>query len=71
MKLKRKIIFFFTFFQVLEHRWNEIDRVKPKYWRENLSQYHFVYHKSYIEPGSNPVLCYGRPATNLLSHGTA
>jgi hypothetical protein len=25
-----------------------IDRGKPKYWEENLSQHHFVCHKSHI-----------------------
>jgi hypothetical protein len=37
MKKKRKMIFF-SFFQVIEHRWNEIDRGKPKYSGKNLSQ---------------------------------
>jgi hypothetical protein len=31
MKMKRKVITFFSLFQVMEHRWNEIDRGKPKY----------------------------------------
>jgi hypothetical protein len=30
MKMKRKKISFFLFFHVMEHRWNEIDRGKPK-----------------------------------------
>jgi hypothetical protein len=47
---------FFVLFQVMEHRWNEIDRRKPKYSEKNLSQCHFVHHKSHmdwagIEPG--------------------
>jgi hypothetical protein len=29
---------FFSFFQVMEHRWNEIDKGKPKYGEKNLSQ---------------------------------
>jgi hypothetical protein len=36
----------------MEHRWNEIDRGKPKYSEKNLSQCHFVYHKSHMDrPG--------------------
>jgi hypothetical protein len=31
MKMKRKMISFSILFQVMEHRWNEIDRGKPKY----------------------------------------
>jgi hypothetical protein len=46
---------FFFIFQVMEHRYNEIDRVKPKYSRENLSQWHFVHHKSHmVSPGIEP-----------------
>jgi hypothetical protein len=26
--------FFFSFFQVIDHWWSEIDRGKPKYWGE-------------------------------------
>jgi hypothetical protein len=28
----------------MEHRWNEIDRGKPKYSGENMPQYQFVLH---------------------------
>ena len=39
----------FSFFRVMEHRWNEIDRAKPKYSGKNLSQCHFVHHKSHMD----------------------
>jgi hypothetical protein len=39
----------FLFLQVMEHRWNEIDRGKPKYSGKNLSQYHFFHHKSHLD----------------------
>jgi hypothetical protein len=53
MKMNRKmIIYFFLLFLVMEHRWKEIDRGKPKYSGKNLSQCHFVHHKSHVErPG--------------------
>jgi hypothetical protein len=38
----------FSFFLVIEHRWNEIDRRKPKYSGKNLSHCHFVHHKSHM-----------------------
>jgi hypothetical protein len=46
---ERRLVFFFSLFQVMEHRWNEIDRGKPKYSEKNLSQCHFVYHKSHMD----------------------
>jgi hypothetical protein len=41
--------YFFVLFLVMEHRWNEIYRGKPKYSEENLSQRHFVHHKSHMD----------------------
>jgi hypothetical protein len=40
---------FFSFFKVMEHRWNETDSGKPKYSGENPSQYHSVRHKSHLD----------------------
>jgi hypothetical protein len=44
-----KDVQFFSFFQVMEQRWNETDRGKPKYWGKNLSQCHSVHHKSHMD----------------------
>jgi hypothetical protein len=41
--------FSFSFFQVMEYRWNEIDRGKPKYSGRNLSQFLFVHHKFHMD----------------------
>jgi hypothetical protein len=41
--------YFFVLFLVMEHRWNETDREKPKYSGKNLSQCHFVHHKSHVD----------------------
>ena len=49
---------FFLFFQGTEHRWNEIDRVKPKYSGEKPVSVSFfapqIPHG--LTPGSNPGL---------------
>jgi hypothetical protein len=39
---------FFSFYQVMEYRWNEINTENPKYPGKNLSQCHFVHHKSHM-----------------------
>jgi hypothetical protein len=45
----------FLLFLVMEHRWNEIDRGKPKNSGKNLSQCHFVHNKSNMDwPGIEP-----------------
>jgi hypothetical protein len=41
--------FSFSIFKVLEYRWNESDRVKPKYSGKNLFQCQFVHHKSHMD----------------------
>jgi hypothetical protein len=48
-KWRERRLDFFSFFQVMKHRWNEIDRGKPKYSGKNLSQCHFVHHKSHMD----------------------
>jgi hypothetical protein len=47
--MKMTMMIFFVLFLVIEHRWNEIDRGKPKYSEKNLSQFHFVHHKSHMD----------------------
>jgi hypothetical protein len=56
----------------MEHRWNEIDRGKPKYWGKTCpSATLSTTNPTWTDPGSNPGLRGGRLATNRLSHGTA
>ena len=39
----------------MKHWLNDSGRGKPKLWEKNLSQRHFVYHKSHIdEPENEP-----------------
>jgi hypothetical protein len=33
----------------VEQQWDDIDREKPKDLEKNLSQCHFVYHKSHMD----------------------
>jgi hypothetical protein len=61
----------------MEHRWNEIDRGKPKYsggggGGVNFPSATFSTKKpKWTDPGSNQGLRGAIPATNRLSHGTA
>jgi hypothetical protein len=63
-KMMMKIMRFFFYFSILmEHRWNETDRGKPKYSGKNLSQCHFAHtNTKWIEPGSNPGLRHEKTA---------
>jgi hypothetical protein len=47
---------YFAFLQsIMQHWWNDSHRIKTKYFKENLSQCHSVYHKSYMDwPGIEP-----------------
>jgi hypothetical protein len=67
--MKRKMMFFFSFFQVMEHWWNEIDRGKPKYSGEKTcpSATSSTTNPTWIDPGLNPGLRGERPETNRLS----
>jgi hypothetical protein len=42
-------LIFFSFFQIMEHRWNVIYRGKPEYSGKNLYQCNFVHHKSHMD----------------------
>jgi hypothetical protein len=56
----------------MEHRWNEIDRGKPKYsgGKTCPSAILSATNPTWTDPGWNPGLRDERPATNRLSHGT-
>ena len=56
----------FSFFLVMEHRWNEIDSGKtcPSATLSTINP-------TWTDQGSNQGLRGERPATNRLSHGTA
>ena len=56
----------------MEHRWNEIDRGKPKYSGETCpSATLSTTNLTGTDPGSNPGPRGERPATYRLSHGMA
>jgi hypothetical protein len=62
---------FYQILQVMEHQWNEIDRGKPTTRRKICpSATLSTTNPTWTDPGSNPGLRSGRPATNRLSHGT-
>jgi hypothetical protein len=33
----------------MKHWWNDTDKEKSKYLKENLTQYHFIYQKSHMK----------------------
>jgi hypothetical protein len=52
----------------IEQRWNDIDRGKPKDSEKNLSQCHFVYHKSHMDrQAASAGFRSEKPVTNRLS----
>jgi hypothetical protein len=57
----------------MEHRWNEIDRGKPKYYGEKTcpSATLSTTNPTWTDPASNPGLHGERPETNRLIYGTA
>ena len=55
----------------VEHWWNYNDRGKPNYLDRDLSQVHFVHHKSHMEwPHIETEIRSENPATEHLSNGT-
>jgi hypothetical protein len=65
------IIVFVVLFLVMEHRWNEIDRGKPKYLGKTYpSATLSTTNPTCTDPGSNPDLRARRLAANRLSYGT-
>jgi hypothetical protein len=67
-----KMIRVSSFFRVMEHRWNEIDREKPTTRRKTCpSATLSTTNLTWTDQGSIPGLRGERPATNRLSHGTA
>jgi hypothetical protein len=69
--MNERTIFFFNFRKCGAHG-GMILTGKPKNSEKDLSQCHFVHHKSHwMDLGANPGHHGERPATNHLSHGTA
>jgi hypothetical protein len=71
--MKRKMISFFLFLQIMEHPWNKIDRGKTEVLGGKTcpSATLSTTNPTWTNPGSNLGLPGGRAATNRLSHGTA
>jgi hypothetical protein len=65
--------FFFCFSNLMEHRWNKIDRGKPEVLRRKTfpSATLSTTNPTWTDPGLNPGLRGERSATDRLSHGTA
>jgi hypothetical protein len=72
MKKVKRNMASFSFFHVIDHRRNEIDRGKPKYSEKTYpSATLSTQNPIWTDPAPNPGLRRGMPATNRLSYVTA
>jgi hypothetical protein len=72
MMMIMMMMMFFCFSILIEHRWDENDREKPKYSEKTCpSATLSTTNPARTDPGSKPGLRGETPATSRLSHGTA